>query len=323
MQFRVKDGRYLLNPRLVNMGLIKNYDYDMLLIGSSMVQVLDMNMIQEKTSSKPLKIASGDMNLKEIELMFSLSKKERVKTYIINLDYNKFFADEEPNRYEDYSYKDGPLNKIKYFVNYETNRFTPVDILLNEYISRQKDEISASLQYKTVIAKIGDFSPNLHLSDFFVKEDLCNRIIPDTTNIYNRMISRFDKFLTNINPSNYPDKEFIFFLPPYSAVYWHAVKEDGYYEKMIDFTKYILEKTKYLENVRIVCMHDADFIVEVRSYADMLHFSSQRNEAIITNLFGHSSDLTLGNYSERMKKFDNMINNFEKENHEWLQCDVN
>ena len=47
MLYRVRDNQYLLNSRLVTPGLIKNYDYDTVLIGSSMIQNTDMQRFRD------------------------------------------------------------------------------------------------------------------------------------------------------------------------------------------------------------------------------------------------------------------------------------
>ena len=48
-QFRVKDNAYLLRGWFVDSGLIRNYDYDILFLGSSMVQNFDMDLAREKS----------------------------------------------------------------------------------------------------------------------------------------------------------------------------------------------------------------------------------------------------------------------------------
>ena len=47
-QYRVRDNSYLLNPIYNGQGLIKNYDYDTLIIGSSMTQNFDMDTFREE-----------------------------------------------------------------------------------------------------------------------------------------------------------------------------------------------------------------------------------------------------------------------------------
>lgn len=320
MQYRVKDGKYIINPRFVNPGLLKNYDYDLLLIGSSMVQLLDMDLLRKKIPSKPLKAASGDMNIKEIELIYSLAKKEEVKTFIINLDLHKFFLEEVDIRYPEYLYKSSLINNLRYLLSYETNRFTPIDIIVSEYLTKEEN-ISPKLYNRTKIDKIGDFSLDLIFSSYNVKQDFCRRYRPDTTGIYSRMTSRFDQFFSRMQFEEYRDKEFILFLPPYSVVYWHAAKIDGYYNEMIDFLYYILEKSDSYDNIRIVCMYDSDFITEVNTYADMVHFSPIRVESITNIIAEESVALTLKNIDSNINKLDSLVTHFEVEYADWLICD--
>ena len=61
-QFRVRDNTYILNGRYVCSGLIKNYDYDTLFIGSSMIQNNNADVIRSEISQKPLNIGIGGMN---------------------------------------------------------------------------------------------------------------------------------------------------------------------------------------------------------------------------------------------------------------------
>ena len=53
MLYRVRDNQYLLNSRLVTPGLIKNYDYDTVLIGSSMIQNTDMAALSGHPGGAP------------------------------------------------------------------------------------------------------------------------------------------------------------------------------------------------------------------------------------------------------------------------------
>lgn len=317
MKYRVKDGEYILNPRFVNPGLLKNYDYDLLVIGSSMVQLFDMDMLRKKMPSKPLKAASGDMNIEELELIFSLAKKEDVNTFIINLDLHKFFEVNENNRYAEYLYKDGLLNDLKYLLSYEANKFTPVDIAVSRDI-RKEGITTPKLYNRTKIDRIGDFSTDLNFDHLNVIRDFRTRVRPDTTDIYNRMTSRFDEFLSAMNFEKYKDKEFIFFLPPYSVVYWYAAQKDGYYRQLTDFIRYVVNKTKGYENIRIVSLYDSEFIVEADTYADMVHFSPIRMEFVMDAIADKSNNLNPDNLEDHLNKLDNIIRDFRIEYQGWL-----
>ncbi len=64
-QFRVRDNTYTLNGLYVSPGLIKNYDYDTLIIGSSMTQNFDMDQVREVLGVKPLHIGIGAMHARK------------------------------------------------------------------------------------------------------------------------------------------------------------------------------------------------------------------------------------------------------------------
>ena len=58
-QFRVRDNTYKLSSWFVSSGLIENYDYDTLIIGSSMTQNFTMDVVREELGVHPLKIGIG------------------------------------------------------------------------------------------------------------------------------------------------------------------------------------------------------------------------------------------------------------------------
>lgn len=72
-QYRVKDNSYMLNGWYVGPGLIKNYDYDTLIIGSSMTQNFDMDVFRENLGNSPLHIGLGGINWTEINELLSFA----------------------------------------------------------------------------------------------------------------------------------------------------------------------------------------------------------------------------------------------------------
>lgn len=64
-QFRVRDNTYLITGGFVCGGLIKNYDYDTLILGSSMTQNFDMDVFREEHGGKPLHVGIGGLEYEE------------------------------------------------------------------------------------------------------------------------------------------------------------------------------------------------------------------------------------------------------------------
>ena len=61
-QFRSRDGQYMIHQTYCSPGLIKTYDYDTILIGSSMSQNFDMDLFRSELGCNPLKIGIGGMS---------------------------------------------------------------------------------------------------------------------------------------------------------------------------------------------------------------------------------------------------------------------
>ncbi|MBR4851720.1 MAG: hypothetical protein IKU97_06680, partial [Tidjanibacter sp.] len=66
MQFRVKDNAYFLQEWYVSGGLIKNYDYDTLILGSSVTQNFNMDVFRQELGVKPLHVGLGAMTTVEL-----------------------------------------------------------------------------------------------------------------------------------------------------------------------------------------------------------------------------------------------------------------
>ena len=73
MQFRVRDNAYFLEEWYVSGGLIKNYDYDTLILGSSVTQNFDMDVFRQELGVKPLHIGLGAMSPEEMAEFLNLA----------------------------------------------------------------------------------------------------------------------------------------------------------------------------------------------------------------------------------------------------------
>ena len=135
MLYRVRDNQYLLNSRLVTPGLIKNYDYDTVLIGSSMIQNTDMQRFRDTLGGKPLKITTGAISLTEIQkLTDKIGELGKAQHYYICLDQYLFAPEkwDDMDRFPDYLMDDNLWNDYRYLLGYETwMRFIPIDIALS------------------------------------------------------------------------------------------------------------------------------------------------------------------------------------------------
>lgn len=323
-QFRAKpDTRYFLNPRFVTGGLAKNYDYNTVILGSSMAQNYNLNILRNMDSeAKPVKLSTGGMNCIEMEYLYSFVKKEKVKTFIINIDIPQFNAVFEEIRYPQYLYDNGILNKLEYLYGYETFvRFTPIDIGLTLYLKDNK-HISEKYDMKTSIDNVGNTSLEGNYSADYVKELYLNGIAVSDQNLEDmesRMQTRLDSMLARLSPDKYPHAEFIFVMPPYSALYWYHTKKMGYYKQFVDFTYYLDKAINRYKNARIAFFFDIDEITDLNYYTDITHFSPVISDKILENINNPAYNLDLLDIDYKLCRVDSLVNTFTEKNKDWLK----
>ena len=120
LQFRVKDNAYLLRGWFVDSGLIENYDYDTLIIGSSMVQNFDMELWREKLGGKPLHIGMGAITANEIGRLMDLAYEAgRADTYYICVDQYLLSSEADINHFPEHLLRKDLLSRLRYLLSYE------------------------------------------------------------------------------------------------------------------------------------------------------------------------------------------------------------
>lgn len=281
MQYRVRDNRYLLNSRLVTPGLIKNDDYDTVLIGSSMIQNTDMALFRETLGGKPLKITTGAISLKEIQkLTDKINQVGKAQNYYICLDQYLFAPEkwDDLDRFPDYLMDDDLLNDYRYLLGYETwTRFMPIDLGLSA-----AKALNIPLPGKLTRAMSIDGMEDWRDDWAFGSEAVLSLYAPppkgkgyDLDRLLGRMETRFDEYLTHLD---FTRGTYTFFFPPYSALFWNYAGEAGYGDLYLAFKTYAEECLLGMPNVKIYDFQNADLITDLVQYKDYTHYAPSVND---------------------------------------------
>lgn len=325
-QYRIKDNRYILSPQFSDAGLIKNYDYNSIILGSSMVQNFDLSILKKDPDMKPLKLTLGGLNLKETKSIDSLIDKNKIHTYIINIDIASFGRDvyKEENRFPSYLFRDGILDNLQYLLAYETTvRYTPADIGLGFYLkNKSMDEIPSKIKKRIRIDDIGNFGDlALFNNAEGVKFEYLYGFAVSSVNtkgLDSRMKNNLDTTFTFLDIKNHPQTEYVFILPPYSALYWFHSKLNGYYNNYMNFAHTFVRETENYDNVKVICFYDLEEITDLNNYSDLTHFNPAISDKIVHNIFTDDYDLNSSNIEYRLNKLDSLTNIFIQRNIDWL-----
>ena len=315
----------LLKSRYSDAGLIYNFDYDTVMIGSSLMQNFDMNYFDEKLGCNAIKATIGGISLSEIDYLTGLIlKQKKCRTLYCCLDL-ALLAQEKENddmRFSDFLYDTNPLNDYKYIYGYEVwMRFLPVDVGLWA-AAKAGVSLPDKIKRGTDPNYLEYWADNYTYSAEETKEKylkFTNKIVPETVGIdelYDHMIKRADEFLACFTDENV---EYVVFFPPYSILYWHYLGMKGYYDIFLSVKQYICDEAAKRGNIKIYDFQSADFITDLDNYKDPLHYAPQIND-LMTDCFLSGDYLSdPGQVRKNTENLGLMLEEYTAQNSDWLR----
>lgn len=113
-------------------------------------------------------------------------------------------------------------------------------------------------------------------------------------------------------PKKYPNVKFIYFITPYSIVYWDSLNQKGELEKQIVAEKYMIEKILEFPNIELYSFFgNYNLITDLDNYKDTAHYISKINEKILEWISKKEYLLTKDNYQEYINKNLEFYKNYD------------
>lgn len=301
-QFRVRDNSYILCESFVGSGLIKNYDYDTLLLGSSMTQNFNMDLFREKLDAKPLHVGIGSIKLSEINELINLAYGTgKADRFYICVDLPSFTGDFDENRIPSYLLKNDPLSKLRYLLSYEPwFSYIPVDIC---FLVLDKAGISLPSKFESVksIDKLGNWTFDYSFGEEIVLQNYKNEEFAvsevEVEGLYNRMTQCIDRYLAAFDFSKGEHK---FFFPPYSSLFWCDAQDSGYFDYYLQAKKYFVERASEY-GAEVYDFQCAEFTMALDNYKDTTHYSPEINDWMV-DCFANNSYVVTGENMDEFQK---------------------
>ena len=329
MYYRKSNNDIYYSEAYTTSGIIKNYPAQVAVVGSSMMQNMNMDLIKELFNKEAVKYTRSGMNVDEICMLInrSINIDNEVNEFIVNIDMTKFNTEyKEPfEKYPKYLYNESKIDDIKYLLGFETwTKFIPFNLVYN--LSKKIDnsignKIISTFSSVVDIDNIGNWSRGTAFGEEIVKSKYINNLESVSSQNINDMLNRMkNKFKTDFYPTFYEnkEKEFTIILPPYSALMWYEAEQQGYLNVLYDFKRYIVEEFDKLDNVTIYDFQDYNEIIDLNNYKDTTHYIPEFNDMMVMSILKNESILDISNVEDRLRNLDNLINKFKQLNKDWL-----
>ena len=279
-QFRVRDNTYMLNPQYVNGGLIKNYEYDTLMIGSSMTQNFDMDIMRKELNVSPLHVSLGGMSaLEMIELLNLANQVGKANTYYIGIDLWIMMQEADPSNNVSYLITQEKSALPQYFVSHEAWFYSlPISTAML-MVKQLGINLPSSVDEKASIDNLGNWESKYTCSEDIVLDHYINGNFAvseiNLTHAYEIAKNNIDDLFLTLE--NYPG-DVIFFFPPYSGLFWHS--KESSVDTILAVKEYFVEKA-YACGYTTFDFQGQDFIADLNLYRDTSHYGGDINDWMV------------------------------------------
>lgn len=286
------------NQRYQNDGILKHFEYDAVIIGTSMTANFKTSELNQLFDVNSVKVPFDGASYKEINenLERAIAANSDIKLIVRGLDYDRLLDEKdvmfyETDYYPTYLYDDSFFNDTKYWFN--------KSILWNntwEVIRYTKDgKITPSFD------QYSNWMPNWTFGKdavdaTYLREEKMDEIMGLSENDVKNIQENFTQNVTDLVAKN-SNIEFYFFFTPYSIYYWDSLKQTGMLERQLQAEKKAIEILLQYDNIHLFSFSDEfDMISNLDNYKDIKHYGENVNSQMLVWMKEGKHQLTKENY---------------------------
>lgn len=292
-------------------GLVNNAQFDTIIIGSSMMQNSNPQILRDNQNWNPIKIAMGGMTAADMKFLSDYALQQgSVKRFVVGLDPYSFDkgVDEHRRPIPEYIYDKNRMNDIKYLLNYK---------VVFEDIPRTLISLMKGVRnfHPDQIGYWADgvvFEREVVLNDFIKWYEAGERdseVFASTASA-GRMKDTFDKTFLKLIDEN-PDIQFYIIYPPYSILAWEKLDICNDLDAFISFKHHVFRQIHDRKNVKIYDFEDdQQIITNLDNYKDVTHYSPAINDLFLNAISSNEYAINSSEYEKRLTVFSEFVKQY-------------
>lgn len=304
------------NQRSQNNGIVKHFEYDAIITGTSMTEnfkTSEMDILFDVNSIKT-PFFGGSYKEMNDNLKIALKYNPNIKLIVRGLDGSMFFDDKDRmpydlGEYPTYLYDNNPFNDVKYVLN--------KDVLLQLTLPKIKNSI---LNHQTGITDFDTYS-NWNSQYTYGKDVVVSKYLKHpvrekqnsailTTEEKERISQNVMQNIISL-AKQYPNTKFYYFFPPYSIVWWSDINKYENINKQIEAEQYIIELILQCDNIYLFSFNNNfELVTNLDNYKDYTHYGEWINSYILECMKENKFLLTKNNYIEYIDQTKNFYNTY-------------
>ena len=262
-----------------NPGIARNYDYDAVILGTSMVEMSNPSVIDECFSVSSVKLPMRGSHTAQMGWQldhifhYKQQRGETLALAILGVDaYSMMGPVDDMEEIYDYLWNDNVLDDVNYLLNRDVLLVRIPRILKNigKPTATKRDDM---YKWTDVVFAAKSVYDATEKNPQKPMQDAEYRIERSTANIENH-IGRY--------VAAHPETKFLVYMPPYSVAYWYLMTREGISEQQFRSRARVCELLLGYENVEIYDFSSRiEWITDLDEYFDYSHHSSAVSDSIM------------------------------------------
>lgn len=288
-------------------GMLKNFEYDSVLAGSSVVMSINTDILEERFSCRTVKAVGGLASAPLLDYYLDIAfENHEIKNVFYGLDVFSFYNKPDMQVISE---------EVAFLVN--ENPFDDVEYLWNMDIIGNKipDMISTSLDKSYTegllysLNQSADTGPERVLEMHTPGLGVVQEAKPVTyQEAY--VIENLSRLETRVKEN--PDTRFFFLIPPYNIIWWDDAYEKGLLDTYLYTLELCMERLLPHENVSFyrTDFNEASTITDMYQYIDYIHGNPVVTERMARQIGTPEDEITMASYKDEIEKLRDIFTAF-------------
>lgn len=296
----------------MNDGIVKNFDYDTVITGTSTSSPFSVALTNELFDVKAVKVSFSGEGFKRVgdNLRTAIAYQPNLKTVFWGIDTIWFSTDENwtaHGSYPEYLYDDDLLNDANYLFN--------GDVLLYKVFPQISRTLKGEPAKSFEDYKHYDEPGRENALEIYERPEREEKEIEEaeTRELFDNLERNFEENVCSIIEEN-PDITFYAFFPPYSICWWDQYHQYGWgvVERRIAMEKYAIEKLISYENVHMFSFTtNFEMICDLDNYNDNVHYAEGTASRCLRWMKEGAYELTEDNYESYIQEVTDFMRDYD------------
>lgn len=299
------------NERFQNDGIVRYFDYDTIITGTSMTENFKTSECDELFDAKSIKVPFAGGTYKEVNdnLLRAFEANDGIKRVIRSIDNECMIVDKdaimEGYILPEYMTNENPFDDISYVLNKEAMKYAIMALqhTLKGYEMTSFDDYATWMEEKY-------FGKYYVLITYTLEEPATEeRVLSE-----DEIIMIKENVRQNIvdTANTYPETEFYLYFPTYSICYWDKLNNLGEISYWIEAERIAIEEMLQCPNIKIFSFSNKfDIVCNLDNYVDRVHHGDWINSQTLEWLSQDECRVTKENYLEYLEEKEEFYSSFD------------